>query len=220
MGSFSAWKEGAIHYLPTLLVGLFCLYLALRGYRGAWVGVVIFLGYAFCSLFFFRDPPRRIEAAPPDIVSPADGTVVAIEDLTETPYYEGPCRRVSIFLSVLSVHVNRAPFEGKVRDIQYQKGQFMNAMKSASSERNESNAIWLDTARGPITVRQISGAVARRIVCAAHEGQILEKGQKLGMIKLGSRTELYLPLGATICVKLKEKVHAGTSTVARFNETI
>jgi len=214
--SFSAWKEGAIHYLPTLLVGVVCLYFAARGYKGAWVGVVLFGFYGVFSLFFFRDPSRSVIAESREVVAPADGKVVGIEDLEASPHYDGPCRRVSVFLSVFDVHVNRAPFEGTVRMIDYREGRFKNAMKAESSETNESNAVWMDTDHGPVTVRQISGAVARRIVCKARVGEALAKGERFGMIKLGSRTELYLPPGTEVCVRMKEKVRAGVSVVARF----
>ncbi len=217
MGSFSAWKVGLPYYLPLLLLGMACLALACRGHRWAWAGVAVFFVCGLFALFFFRDPPRGIHAAPNEVVSPADGTIVAIEDLKESPHYEGPCRRVSIFLSVLSVHVNRAPFEGVVKDIRYKRGEFLNAMRADTTDRNESNAVWMDTPRGPMTVRQISGAIARRIVCPVRVGDALEKGQKFGMIKFGSRTELYLPPDAEVCVKVRDKVAAGTSIVARFS---
>jgi phosphatidylserine decarboxylase len=142
--------------------------------------------------------------------------VVAIEDLSATPHYAGPCRRISIFLSIFSVHVNRAPFDGVVKDVQYRHGQFKNAMNSETSECNESNAVWLDTPRGPVTVRQIAGVIARRIVCRAHVGEALAKGEKFGMIRFGSRTELYLPPDAEVCVRIKEHVKAGTTIVGRF----
>ena len=214
--SFSAWKEGAVHYLPTLVVGAVCLYFAARGYKGAWVGVVLFGCYGLFALFFFRDPSRAVSAAPLEMVAPADGVIVGIEGLEESPHYGGPCRRVSIFMSVLNVHVNRAPYEGTVREIKYRTGKFKNAMKAESSELNESNAVWMDTEHGPVTVRQISGAVARRIVCKAKVGETLARGERFGMIKLGSRTELYLPRDAEVCVKMKEKVRGGVSVVARF----
>ena len=216
--SFSAWKAGLVYYLPALAAGAICLFFAFKGYRIAWAGAAVFLLPGLFALFFFRDPPRTIKAAAGEIVSPADGTIVAIEDLKDTPYYAGPCRRISIFLSVFSCHVNRAPFAGTVRDIRYKKGQFKNAMKAETSECNESNAIWFDTDRGPMTVRQISGAIARRIVCATAIGDALATGQKFGMIKFGSRTELYLPPNTEIRVKIREKVRAGTSIVARFSK--
>lgn len=216
MGSFSAWKAGMTYYVPLFVLGASCLVFATRGYRWAWAGVAVFFVCALFALFFFRDPPRMIAAQPSEVVSPADGTVVAIEDLKETPHYRGPCRRISIFLSVFSVHVNRAPFDGVVKDIRYKSGQFLNAMKPETTDCNEANAVWIETDRGPMTVRQISGVIARRIVCAASVGERLSKGQKFGMIKFGSRTELYLPPGTEVCVNVKDKVAAGTSIVARF----
>jgi phosphatidylserine decarboxylase len=214
MRPFSARKEGAPYYLSALLVG---------------VGLLVMLeplGYAFISLpflalgafalFFFRDPDRTIAARPDEVVCAADGTVVGLDHLPESPYYPGPTKRVSIFLSVFNVHVNRSPADGVVRRIEYQPGRFTNAMKNASSEHNESNAIWLETGHGPITVRQIAGAIARRIVCRTAEGDSLAKGDKIGMIKFGSRTEIYLPPNAEILVKRGEKVRAGATVVARF----
>lgn len=168
-------------------------------------------------MLFFRDFPRAITASENEVVSPADGTIVAIEDLEETPHYDGPTRRVSIFLSILSAHVNRAPYEGAVTHVEYAPGKFKNAMNPESSRVNESNAVWFNTPRGPMTVRQISGAVARRIVCPAAPGMNLEKGEKFGMIRFGSRTELYLPPGTEVCVKLKDKVYAGSTVMARFS---
>lgn len=196
---FNAWAQGAWYYGPLFGVG----------------GALMLMGLAV--LLFFRDFPREITAAPNEVASPADGTVVAIEDLPESPHYDGPCRRVSIFMSVFSAHVNRAPFEGTVRDVRYAPGAYKNAMRPDSSKLNESNALWLDTPEGLMTIRQISGAVARRIVCPAAPGTTLAKGEKFGMIRFGSRVELYLPPHAEICVNLKQKVYAGTSIIARFH---
>lgn len=196
---FNAWAQGAWYYGPLFGVG----------------GALMLMGLAV--LLFFRDFPREITAAPNEVASPADGTVVSIEDLPESPHYDGPCRRVSIFMSVFSAHVNRAPFEGTVRDVRYAPGAYKNAMRPDSSKINESNALWLDTPEGLMTIRQISGAVARRIVCLAAPGTTLAKGEKFGMIRFGSRVELYLPPHAEICVNLKQKVYAGTSIIARFH---
>lgn len=190
--------------------------------QGLWYyGPVIGAGLAITLLgvgmmLFFRDFPREITAAPNELVSPADGTVVAIEELETSSHYDGPSRRISIFMSVFNAHVNRAPFECTVREVLYAPGSYKNAMRPDSSKINESNALWLDSPRGPLTVRQISGAVARHIVCAAEPGMRLEKGEKFGMIRFGSRVELYLPPGTEICVTLNEKVYAGASIVARF----
>ncbi len=213
---FSAWHVGAPYYVPPLVVGLCLCLLAFFAASGFWYAAVPFLVAGISALYFFRDPPRRIPVPTQDVVSPADGTVVAVEDLAESDHYGGPCKRISIFLSVFSVHVNRAPSQGQITEIRYKPGGYMNAMKAESSEMNESNAIWMTTPHGPMTVRQISGAVARRIVCVPKEGENLEKGQKIGMIKFGSRTELYLPAGAAVCVKPKDKVRGGSSVVARM----
>jgi phosphatidylserine decarboxylase len=214
---FNGWIQGARFYGPLLGVGVA---LMVAGGVGSvrpllWVGVV-FLVVGLAVMMFFRDFPRTISAQPNEVVSPADGTVVAIEDLTETPHYAGPCKRVSIFMSVFNAHVNRAPFECTVREVKYAEGHYVNAMKAEASKVNESNAVWLDTPKGPMTVRQISGAIARRIVCAAKPGMSLKKGEKFGMIRFGSRVELYLPTSAEPCVKINEKVHAGTTIMARF----
>ena len=215
---FSGWKEGLPYYGPVLAAGL--IMLAALGTSGpVWLGASVFvllLGVAV--LLFFRDFPRVITAAEADVVSPADGTVTVVEDLDETPHYSGPARRVSIFLSVFNVHVNRAPFECTVTDVIYAPGAYHDARSPECSRVNESNAVWLDTPRGPMTVRQISGAVARRIVCPVEEGTVLAKGEKFGMIRFGSRTELFLPPGTEICVKAGDKVNAGLTVLARFED--
>ena len=213
---FSAWKLGAVHYVPALILALVCLYAVYRGNRVAWVGVVLFLTYGLFSLFFFRDPSRTISAQSNEVVSPADGTVVAIEDLKETPYYAGACRRLSIFLSVFNVHVNRAPFDGVVRDVEHKSGEFRMATRPETTDVNEATTIRLDTERGPMTVRQIAGVIARRIVCRTSVGERLVKGEKFGMIKFGSRTELYLPVDTPVCVKEKDTVRGGLTVVGRF----
>ena len=208
---FSGWKEGLPFYGSVLLFA--ALAWVLLGM--AWVATVLgILGLAMA--LFFRDFPRAITAAENEVVSPADGKVVAIEDLDASPHYDGPTRRVSIFLSVFDVHVNRAPFPGTVTAVKYAPGQFKDARLPETSQVNESNALWMDTARGPMTVRQISGAVARRIVCPAEKGTVLAKGEKFGMIRFGSRTELYLPPGTEVTVQLNQMVRAGTTIMARF----
>ncbi len=212
---FNAWKEGTPYYGPLLGAGVLLLLLA-GGSTAGLVAGSLTLGVGLFTLYFFRDPVRIVTQVPEEIVAPADGTVVAIEDLPESPYYEGPCRRVSIFLSIFNVHINRAPFDGAVEDIAYRPGQFKNAMKAESSDCNEANTVRMATAHGPLTVRQVSGLVARRIICRRKVGDRLAKGEKFGMIRFGSRTELYLPAGTEVCVTLKEKVRAGASIVARF----
>lgn len=207
---FSGWKEGLPFYGPVLAVAL--VLWAAAG--AAWALPVAVLGTAMA--LFFRDFPRAITASELEVVSPADGAVVAIEDLEESPHYGGPTRRVSIFLSVFDAHLNRAPYPGTVTAVKYAPGLFKDARKPETSQVNESNAVWMDTDRGPMTVRQISGAVARRIVCPVGAGAVLAKGEKFGMIRFGSRTELYLPPDTEVAVTLNQKVYAGTTIMARF----
>jgi phosphatidylserine decarboxylase len=203
-----------VYYGPVIAAGV-VLCLALRPWGYGWLGVPVVLA-GLAMMLFFRDFPRTITAAPNEVVSPADGTVVAVEDLAESPHYSGPSRRVSIFMSVFSVHVNRAPFDCTVKEVRYAPGKYRDARDPDSSKVNESNAIWLDTPKGPVTVRQISGAVARHIVCPVKPGTALKKGEKFGMIRFGSRVELYLPTGTEVCVGMNQKVGAGTTIMARF----
>ncbi len=208
---FSGWKEGFPFYAPVLAAAVLLGFFPVIGW---FAPVVALLGV--CMALFFRDFPRTITAADHEVVSPADGTVVAIEDLDESPHYDGPTRRVSIFLSVFNAHLNRAPYPGTVTAVNYAPGAFKDARLPETSQVNESNAVWMDTPRGPMTIRQISGAVARRIVCPVGVGTTLAKGEKFGMIRFGSRTELYLPAGTEVTVTLNQSVYAGTTIMARF----
>ena len=211
---FSGWREGRRHYLPWFVIAAIAL-AALWPYGYAWLGIPLFM-FACGTLLFFRDFPRSVTESPGEVIAPADGTVVAIEELKETPHYDGECLRISIFMSVFNVHVNRAPCDCTVRDIRYAPGAYKNAMKEEASRVNESNAVWLDTQWGSVTVRQISGAIARRIVCPAKPGITLKQGEKFGMIKFGSRVEVYLPAGAKASVTLNQKTRAGITLLAKF----
>lgn len=209
-GNFSGWLCGLPFYGPVLALGVL-----LSIFAPAWIGApVALLGVAM--VLFFRDFPRTTTAASNEVVSPADGTITHIEDFENDPHYDGPCRRVSIFLSVFSAHINRAPFDATVLHVRPTEGKYLDARDPECSKHNVSNALWLDTPRGPMTVRQITGAVARRIVCPVQPGNTLEKGQKFGMIRFGSRTELYLPPGTEVTVKIGEYVYAGLTVMARF----
>jgi len=209
---FNGWKEGLPFYGPVLVLAVASAFVPML----APVAPIILGILGICMALFFRDFHREVTAAPEEVVSPADGTIVAIEDLEESPHYEGPCRRVSIFLSVFNAHLNRAPFPGTITAVKYAPGLFKDARLAETSKVNESNAVWMDTERGPMTIRQISGAVARRIVCPVAEGVVLAKGEKFGMIRFGSRTELYLPPNTEVTVEMGQKVAAGTTIMARF----
>ncbi len=214
--SINAWIIGMKYYLPCMILGFLLSYLGIAYYKPIFVVGIIVLVLSIFILFFFRDFPRTISAKEDEIVSPADGTVVEVKEIEKKEYYEGKCIRVSIFMSVFNAHVNRFPYDGVIQNIIYKKGQFMNAMKSQSSEYNESNSIFIETEKGNITLRQIAGKIARRIVCPVKKGDSLKKGQKFGMIKFGSRVELYLPLNTEIYVREKKKVYAGLTIIGRF----
>ena len=196
---------------PLLVLGG----LAVLGLWGAWWWVwapALALFAGVCG--FFRDPARPIPRDRGAVVSPADGKVTHIttnEDPEAGPV-GGPC--ISIFLSVLDVHVNRFPHEGTVETIHYEAGRFLNALNPDSGRENESNWLHLRCGGRRLTVRQIAGLIARRIVCRAQEGQTLRRGQRFGLIRFGSRTELYLPPGARVEARVGQKVRGGRSVLA------
>ncbi len=213
---FSAWRTGAPFYLPTLAAGMGLVAWSVSAGHALWGWPALLPGLFMVN--FFRDPPRRISTRPGDVVSPADGKVTSVEDLESSPWYSGRCKRISIFLSVFNVHVNRSPVEAKILKIEHRPGLFKNAMAADSGDVNEANALWLETAHGPMTVRQIAGLIARRIVCPAQVGEALARGERFGMIRFGSRTELYLPVTAEITVRPGDRVRGGSSVVVRFVE--
>jgi phosphatidylserine decarboxylase len=171
------------------------------------------------TLFFFRDPHRTVPEEPSAVVSPADGTITEIAEVEEDSYLGSRARKVGIFLSLLSVHLNRAPYSGKVEYLKYRPGRFLNAGNLESSKVNESNAIGIAAEKCKILLRQISGVIARRIVCQLKEGDCVKTGQRFGMIKFGSRTELYVPVdsGFELRVELGQKVKAGETIIGTFS---
>jgi phosphatidylserine decarboxylase len=171
-------------------------------------------------LSFFRDPERRIPDGPGLLVSPADGKVVDIATVETSEYLTEPALRIGIFLNVFNVHVNRAPCDGTVEYLKYTPGAFHHANAPTSPDENERQSVGLRTAAGPMMVRQISGAVARRIVCPLEEGAVLERGERYGMIKFGSRTELWVPasVGLDVRVKIGDRVKGGLTVLAALTE--
>jgi phosphatidylserine decarboxylase len=173
-------------------------------------------------VYFFRDPSRTVPLEPNLVVAPADGKLVEITELVHDEFLGGPAVRVGIFLSLFNVHINRSPQQAQVLELRYHPGEFLNAMDPESSLRNESMWIGLESREAPgrkMILRQISGLVARRIVCPLRPGQIVERGEKIGMIKLGSRTELILPAaGLQIEAKLGDKIKAGATILGRYEE--
>jgi len=166
-------------------------------------------------LWFFRDPQREIPAGAGLVVSPGDGLVTETVAIS-TP--DGPRQRISIFLSVFNVHVNRSPIGGVLSRVQYQKGLYLNAMNPASAERNEQNIVTVRGEGYEVTFKQIAGLLARRIVFNLKEGDTVERGQRVGLIKFGSRVDVLLPAEATLMVKVGERVQGGASVLAALGE--
>src|SRR5580698_1754623 len=199
-------RDGYIYGLSLLVVAVL---LAWATGNWAW-GIAPVLLAAF-FLWFFRDPQRRIPAEPGLIVSPGDGLVTEAVTMA-TP--EGPRQRISIFLNVFNVHVNRSPIGGVLSRVHYQKGQYLNAMNPASADRNEQNAVTVKGEGFDVTFKQIAGLLARRIVFKLSEGDTVERGQRVGLIKFGSRVDVILPAEAALRVKVGDKVRGGASVLA------
>lgn len=186
-----------------------------------WLVTTTFLVFGFLIVWFFRDPPRRIPAAPGLVVAPADGVVVAIDEIEHDEFLGGPAVRIGIFLSIFNVHINRAPVAGRVIGVRYRRGKFLNALRPESARENEQMEIRMQETAAPYRryiVRQITGAIARRIVCTLKPGDEIARGFPFGMIKLGSRTELVLPREAAlkIVTKIGDAVRAGSTIFAEF----
>ena len=184
-----------------------------------WLAVVpaVLLGLV---VYFFRDPVRGIPQDDGAIVAPADGTIAEITELDHYDFFDGPAVRIGIFLSIFNVHINRAPSQARVIAMHYKPGEFLNAINPESALRNEFLWIGLEETAAPhrkLAVRAISGLIARRIVCILKPGQEVQRGEKFGMIKLGSRTELILPRDSVrVEVEVGQKVKAGSTIFARY----
>ncbi len=205
----------ALHYFPDWAVQTSWVFLTVSAVE------LVFLALLVWSLSFFRDPRREIPRDDTLLLAPADGTIRDIEIVDEKDFIGGPALRIGIFLSVFNVHINRCPCDAKVEKITYHPGRFRNAMSPLAGKENESNDIAMVRTKRPndrLLVRQISGAIARRIVCAARIGQPFAAGEPFGMIKFGSRTELYIPAGEYMecLVRIGDKVKAGVTPMAKY----
>jgi phosphatidylserine decarboxylase len=176
-----------------------------------WVWAIVPVILAAFFLWFFRDPQRKIPVGTGLIVSPGDGLVTETVSIA-TP--EGQRQRISIFLSVFDVHVNRSPIAGVLTKVHYQKGQYLNAMNPASADRNEQNIVTVRGEGFEVTFKQIAGLLARRIVFNLREGNNVERGQRVGLIKFGSRVDVVVPADAALQVKVGQRVRGGASVLA------
>lgn len=204
-------RDGYIYGLSLLAVAGVLMWAT-----GAWVWSIVPILLALFFLWFFRDPQREIPRGAGLIVSPADGVVTETVRI-DTP--QGARQRVSIFLNVFDVHVNRSPIAGEVTSVRYQKGEFLNAMNQACAERNEQNIVTVRGEGMEIVFKQIAGLIARRIVFNHREGDRVERGQRVGLIKFGSRTDMILPAEAEIRVKTGQRVKGGSSIIAELPES-
>lgn len=174
---------------------------------------VALIGYTF---YFFRDPDRIVSTDSNTLVAAADGTVTDIVEVDELEVLKTKTRRVGIFLSIFDVHTNRAPIDGRIIYRQHREGLCVDARRPDCSEKNEAMTWAFENPRATIVVRQLTGAIARRIVAWADVGDDVKKGDRFGMIRFGSRTEVYLPLAASVWVKVGDHVAGGSTIIARL----
>lgn len=205
-------KEGLPFTIPLGVASLIALFFT--GF--AWITVLLFL----CALFvawFFRNPERTVPDNPSQIISPADGKVIRIEEATNEEQPEKSFMKISIFMNVFDVHVNRIPYSGEVFAIRYKPGKFLSANLDKASALNERNTVMIRTDDGrEIMTVQIAGLIARRIVCWLKEGTRVKKGERFGLIRFGSRVEVFLPLGSTLLVKSGDRVKAGETPIGEL----
>jgi len=204
-------KEGLVFIIPSLVLSLFSL---LAGWWFLFVPFVL-LAFAFC--FFFRDPIRQPPQDSDALLSPADGKVVKIQNVESYPGFRSPVTMISIFLSLLDVHLTRAPASGVVKEIEYRPGRFLKANKDEASLENEQKSVFLEGAQGIILVKHIVGFAARRIKCFVKKNEEVRRAQKIGLMYFGSRVDLYLPQDIQIKVGLNQKVKAGMTEIAEVS---
>ncbi len=202
----------AIFAVVTLIVWFFSSYLF-------FIGLVLTV---WCALFF-RDPKRVTPVSDDLVISPADGKVSHVGNVVppkELGLGDEPMLRISVFMNVFNCHVNRAPMRGKITGVFYKKGEFLNAELDKASEQNERNSLVIETEKGNIGVVQIAGLVARRIVCWAQEGEMLSSGERFGLIRFGSRLDVYLPPEAQAAVATGQTAIAGETILARYGDDV
>ncbi len=210
-------KEGygtiAVVFIALAIVNAAVYYISGQSANALQWSVIITFIPMMLVVNFFRSPQREAITNDKAIIAPADGTIVAIEEVEETEYLKTKCLQVSIFMSVFNVHINWYPVKGVVKYFRHHNGRFMGAYLPKSSTENERTSVVIEQPDGTqILVRQVAGAMARRIVCYAEENTTIKQSQQMGFIKFGSRVDVYLPLGTQIDVKLKDKT-TGRQTI-------
>ena len=210
-------REGLVFiYIAAAITA--ATYAAAAGRRSwpVWILAFAFTLLTLWVIYFFRDPERTGPRGDDLVIAPADGRVIQVSEVDEPAFLHGRAIRVSIFMNVFNVHVNRYPISGTVRYVHYNPGKFLNAAVDKASLENEQMSVGIEHARGRLLVRQIAGLIARRIVTYSREGDSVEQAEKLGLIRFGSRVDVFLPPGTDIAVKVAEHPVAGTTVVARL----
>jgi phosphatidylserine decarboxylase len=209
--------EGRWFILGAWAIALVLIVAAARsGALGWWIGAVVWTVLAIWVVAFFRDPERPWVRGDRLVVSPADGEVVSLLEVDEPAFLHGRALRISIFMNVFDCHVNRYPADGVVAYRQYNPGKFLHAADEKASADNEQSTVGLDTPRGKLLIRQIAGLIARRIVTDHPEGTTVHQGERLGMIRFGSRVDLFVPVGAEILVRTGDATRVGITVVAKW----
>ena len=199
----------------VLAVAAFALALARRSWS-LWLLAVVITILALWVAYFFRDPERSGERGTNIVVAPADGKLIMITEVDEPAFIGGRAKRLSIFMNVFNVHVNRYPVDGTVEYVQYNAGKFLNAAAEKSSVENEQSSVGIDTGANRVLVRQIAGLIARRIVTYSQKGQQVKQGDRMGLIRFGSRVDVFLPAEAKLRVQLGTLTTAGTTVLAEL----
>ena len=209
-------REGRPFIIASALLALILLTLAVQ--RGGlwWVLALLVVIIAAWVAYFFRDPERAGDRGDRLVLAPADGKVVLMTEVDEPTFVQGRAMRISIFMNVFSVHVNRYPVSGIVRHVQYVQGKFLNAVSEASSAENEQSSVGIDTGRHRVLMRQIAGLIARRIITYSREGEQAEQGARMGLIRFGSRVDVFVPTSSTVRVKIGDLTVAGSTVIAEL----
>ena len=198
-------------------IAIFWAVLALFWFLHWTIAFWVWLPVAIWCIAFFRDPVREGERGPNVVIAPADGKVVSIVDVDEPTFVGGRATRIAIFMNVFDVHVNRYPMDGTVSYRHYNAGRFGHAAEDKASELNEQSSVGLTTAKGKVLVRQIAGLVARRIITDHAVGTTALQGARMGLIRFGSRVDVFLPPGTTVAVRVGDRTQAGQSVIARWS---
>ena len=185
---------------------------------GLWLAAFVLLLLALWVAYFFRDPERTGQRGPALVVSPADGKLIMITEVDEPTFVQGRAIRLSIFMNVFNVHVNRYPVDGVVRYVHYNKGKFLNAAAEKSSLENEQMSVGIDNGRYRILVRQIAGLIARRIVTYSKVGESVKQGDRMGIIRFGSRVDVFIPVNSTLRAKVGDITAAGVTILADLSK--